>query len=44
MEGVIGIRLFSYLDQGAEEFPYVKYIASIFITVVTQMATEHIYV
>ena len=44
MERVIGIRLFSYLGLGAEKFSYVKHIASIFITVVTQMATEHIYV
>ena len=44
MERVKGIRLFSSLGLGAETFSYVKYITSIFITVLTQMATEHTYV
>ena len=44
MEHVKGIRLFSSLGLGAGKFSYVKYITSIFITVLTQMATEHTYV
>ena len=44
MEHLKDTRLFSSLGLDAEKFSYVKYIMSIFITMVTRMATDETFV
>ena len=44
MERLKGTRSFSSLGLDAEKFSYVKYVMSIFITMVTRMATDETFV